>query len=244
MKPTPETQWLTRAISADETSSPTMISAAPTRFATERSMCSVASSPVGTTPTLIVPDSRLVDDRRDAPRQPRHGVELRVRVRARARAARAAARASARITSRPSSASSLHRVELGVEQPRDRVRLRQRLADERERRRQPDPVAERDPLQIGERLAGADRLQRAPVVARQLPAQLVDEARLVGVERREREAEDQVGDVLGAVLRDGEQQQREAAARVVVEAAEQAEVEQREPAVGVSSTLPRCGSAW
>ena len=44
-------------------------------------------------------------------------------------------------------------------------------------------------------------------------------------------AEDLVCDVVGAVLGDREQQQRERTARVVVEPAEQAEVEQREPAV-------------
>ena len=230
MKPTPEIQWLTFAIRADATSSPTMISAAPTRFATERSMCSVASSPDGTTAHLDRARLEVVDDRRDAAGKPRHGVELRVRVRGEC------ARLEPLLRLRANHVEAvlgeqLDRVELGIEQPRDRVRLRQRLADERERRRQPDSVAERQTLEIGERLSRANRLQRAPVVARQLPAKLVLEARLVGVERREREAEDQIGDVLGAVLRDGEQQQREAAARVVVEPAEQAEVEQREPAV-------------
>ena len=93
-------------------------------------------------------------------------------------------------------------------------------------------MRERDPLQVGERLAGADPGERAPVVARQLSPQLVHEARLVGLERRQREAEDQVGDVVGAVLREREQEQAESAPRVVVEPAEQAEVEQAEPAVG------------
>ena len=54
---------------------------------------------------------------------------------------------------------------------------------------------------------------------------------LVGGERRQREPENQVGDVVGAVLREREQQQAERPPRVVVEPAEQAEVEQREPAV-------------
>ena len=120
----------------------------------------------------------------------------------------------------------LDRVELGVERARDRVGLRERLADEREARRQADPVRERDPLQVGERLAGADPGERTPVVARELPPQLVLEARLVGLERRQREAEDQVGDVVGAVLRERQQEQAERPPRVVVEPAEQAEVEQ------------------
>lgn len=50
--------WSTRAISAEEISSPTTIIAAPMRFATERNICSVSSSPVGTNPTLSVPASR------------------------------------------------------------------------------------------------------------------------------------------------------------------------------------------
>ena len=65
-------------------------------------------------------------------------------------------------------------------------------------------MRERDPLQVGERLTGADPRERPPVVAGQLPPQLVLEARLVGVERRQREAENQVGDVVGAVLRERE----------------------------------------
>ena len=93
-------------------------------------------------------------------------------------------------------------------------------------------MRERDPLQVGERLARADPRERAPVVARELPPQLVHEARLVGLERRQREAEDQVGDVVGAVLREREQEQAERPPRVVVEPAEQPEVEQAEPAVG------------
>ena len=46
-------------------------------------------------------------------------------------------------------------------------------------------------------------------------------------------------DVVGAVLRDREQQQRQAAARVVVEAAEQPEVEQREASVVGEEHVPR-----
>ena len=73
--------------------------------------------------------------------------------------------------------------------------------------------------------------ERAPLVARQLAAQVVHEAGLVGPHRRQRHREDQVGDVVGAVVRDREQQERERRARVVVEPADQPEVEQREPPV-------------
>ena len=75
-----------------------------------------------------------------------------------------------------------------VERARDRVGLGERLPDEREARRQADPVAR---AQMRWRSASASPVripgERAPVVARQLAAQLVDEARLVGVERRQRE---------------------------------------------------------
>ena len=92
-------------------------------------------------------------------------------------------------------------------------------------------MPERDALEVGERLAGADARERAPVVARELAAQLVDEAGLVGRERGQGETEDEVGDVVGSVLREREQEQAECPPRVVVEAADEAEVEQREPAV-------------
>ena len=114
---------------------------------------------------------------------------------------------------------------------RDALGLRERLADERERRRQRDPVLQREPLQVGETLARLDVGERTPVVARQLAAQVVHEARFVRLHRRQRERDDQVGDVVRAVLRDREQEQRERGARVVVEAPDQAEVEQREAAV-------------
>jgi len=41
-----------------------------------------------------------------------------------------------------------------------------------------------------------------------------------------------------------EQKLRDHGARVVVEPAEEAEVEQGEPPSSVRRTLPRCGSAW
>ena len=74
-------------------------------------------------------------------------------------------------------------------------------------------------------------VKRAPVVARELAAQIVDESGLVGRERRQRETEDEIGDVVGSVLREGEQEQAERPPRIVVEAADEAEVQQREPAV-------------
>lgn len=55
------------------------------------------------------------------------------------------------------------------------------------------------------------------MVARQLAAKLLDEPRFVRTERHAGEAEDEVGDVIGPVLRDCEQQQREVPARVVVQ---------------------------
>ena len=67
--------------------------------------------------------------------------------------------------------------------------------------------------------------------ARQLAAHIVNERRLIRLHARQRQRDDQIRDVVRAVLRDREQQQRQAAARVVVETAEQPEVEQREPAV-------------
>ena len=62
------------------------------------------------------------------------------------------------------------RIELGIEGPRDRICLCERLADQGERGRQPDPVTKADPLQVGERFAGTDAGKRPPVVARQLAA--------------------------------------------------------------------------
>ena len=67
--------------------------------------------------------------------------------------------------------------------------------------------------------------------ARELAAQLVHEAGLVGVERRPREPQDQTGSVLGPILGERDQKLRDHGARVVVEPAEEAEVEQGEPPV-------------
>ena len=105
-------------------------------------------------------------------------------------------------------------------------------------------MRERDALKVGERLAGADAGQRPPVEARQLAAHLVDEARLVGVDAGRARGDDQVGDVVGAVLRDREEKEREAAARVLVDPPEEAEVEERQPAVLREQDVPECGSAW
>ena len=70
------------------------------------------------------------------------------------------------------------------------------------------------------------------MVARELAAQLLHEAGLVRAEGDARKSEDQVGDVVGTILRDGEQQQRQIATGVVVETAEQTEVDERQPPVG------------
>jgi hypothetical protein len=82
------------------------------------------------------------------------------------------------------------------------------------------------------------------VVAGQLAAEFVHERGLVGIHRRQRQREDQVGHVVGAVLRDRGQEERELTPRVVVQASEQAEVEQYQPPVVGQQDIPRCGSAW
>ncbi len=69
------------------------------------------------------------------------------------------------------------------------------------------------------------------VKAGELAADVLHEARLVGAGRGEREREDELGDVVGPVLGQGKQEQGEAGPRVVVEPAEQPEVEEREPPV-------------
>jgi hypothetical protein len=96
-----------------------------------------------------------------------------------------------------------------MQRPRHRVGLRKRLPHERERRRQADAVAQRDSLQVAERLAGTDVLQRPPVVARELAPDVVHEGRLVGRKRRQRQVEDQVRDVLGTVPGNSDQEQRQ-----------------------------------
>jgi hypothetical protein len=82
------------------------------------------------------------------------------------------------------------------------------------------------------------------VVARQLAVQVLEESRLLGRETRARESKDQVCDVVGAVLRDREQQKGEVAAGGVVQSPQEAEVDEREGPSVVSRTLPWCGSAW
>ena len=79
----------------------------------------------------------------------------------------------------------LDRIEQRVERAGDRVGLRKRLAHEGEAGRKAHAVAQGDPLQVGERLPGANLRERAPVVPRQLSPQLVDEPGLVCVEERQ-----------------------------------------------------------
>lgn len=93
-------------------------------------------------------------------------------------------------------------------------------------------MPERDSLQIGKCLAGTNLAQRSSVVTRKPPPDLLEEPRLVGIESRLRQRQDQLGYVDCAVLRDGEQEQRKRAARVVVESAEQSEVNESQTAVG------------
>ena len=92
-------------------------------------------------------------------------------------------------------------------------------------------MVEGDALQVCERLTGTDR--RRADASDSGAACGAGRARspLRPTERGQREAEDQIRDVVGAVLREREQEQPERAPRVVVEPAEEAEVEQAEPAV-------------
>src|SRR5215210_2355983 len=129
------------------------------------------------------------------------------------------------------SLDELDRIELRVERPGDRVGLGERLANERKAGRQEDPVAHGDALQVGEGGSCLDPRQGTPLVPRQLAAHFVDEARLVGVAGDERERDDQSGNVVGAVLRHREQQQPEPPADLVGEPADEAEIEQCQPAV-------------
>jgi hypothetical protein len=69
------------------------------------------------------------------------------------------------------------------------------------------------------------------VEARQLAADVLPETRLVGAGRGERERHDELGHVVRSVLGERQQQQREAGARVLVEPAEQPEVEERQAPV-------------
>jgi hypothetical protein len=105
-------------------------------------------------------------------------------------------------------------------------------------------VEDGDPLEVAERLARTDSRQRSPVVPRKLAAQLVDEARLVRGEVGERDLEDERGNVVGAVLRDREEEQRDRASGVVVEAAQQPKSSSASRPSGINRMFPRCGSAW
>ena len=69
------------------------------------------------------------------------------------------------------------------------------------------------------------------MVPGQLAPQLVHESRLVRVECRHGDPQDQRRGVLGSVLRDCEQELGDHGSRVVVQAPEEAEVEEREPSI-------------
>ncbi len=77
--------------------------------------------------------------------------------------------------------------------------------------------------------------------AGQLAADVLHETRLVGAGRGEREGDHELGDVVGPVLGDGEQQQRETRPRVLVEPSEQAEVEEGETPVVRQEDVSRVG---
>ena len=214
-----------------------MIKAAPRRFAAERITCSSSWSPVGWIPILSVPVSSLVASRPSRRGIANQRLELCV-----------SERDEVRRLERPLGLPEHHldavlleqrdRVELGIEGTRDGVRLRKCLSDECEPGRQRDPVLERHPLQVGQRLARLDPRERPPVVTGELPAEVVDETGLVGGERLQRQSQDQVGDVVGAVLGDREQEQAERPPGVVVEPAEQPEVDQCQAPVGREQDVP------
>jgi hypothetical protein len=82
------------------------------------------------------------------------------------------------------------------------------------------------------------------VIARQLASQLVHEPRFVRLDRRQRHREDQVGDVVGAILSDREQQQADHPTRVVVEPPEEAEVDQREAPLGHQEHVAPMRVVW
>jgi hypothetical protein len=69
------------------------------------------------------------------------------------------------------------------------------------------------------------------VEAGKLAADVLHEAGLVGAGRGEREREHELRDVVGPVLGQREQEESETGPRVLVEPAEQPEVEKREPSV-------------
>jgi len=69
------------------------------------------------------------------------------------------------------------------------------------------------------------------VVAGELPADFVEEAGHVRVAGHQREREEQIRDVVGAVVRQREQEETEPPTDVVGEPADEAEIEQREPPV-------------
>src|SRR5439155_309866 len=66
----------------------------------------------------------------------------------------------------------------------------------------------------------------------QLSADLLEEAGLVRAQARPRQREDELRQIVGTILRDGQKQKREVATGVVVEPAEQPEVDQREATLG------------
>src|SRR5262249_33009197 len=77
-----------------------------------------------------------------------------------------------------------------------------------------------------------------PVIPGKRASQLVQERGLVRAQRRARQTEDEICDVVRSVLRNREEKQGEHPARVVVEAAEEAEVDEREAAVAGEQNVP------
>jgi hypothetical protein len=137
-----------------------------------------SSRSVGETPTLSVPVSSPVGDLDDPARQTGQWAELGESL------AQEPVRLEVALGLGQHQAARLvfeqgDRIELRVERAGDRVGLRERLADERERRRQTNSIAQADPLEVGERVPGPDGSKRAPVVTRELAPKLVCECGLV-----------------------------------------------------------------
>ena len=213
----------------------------PIRFAADRTTPSKSPRSVGAMPTLSVPDSR-----REASWPSRRGIRANGSACVPTRGA-----GSARAAARPRSASPRARpppsARSGPAPGRAPARSSRpaRASCRRARTRSAaGSVTQRDPLEIGERLAGADPAQRAPVVARQLPAKLVHERRLVRAHRRQREREDQVGHVVRAVLRDREQEERELTRVSSSRRPSSPKSSSTSRPSSVRRTFPRCGSAW
>ena len=137
-----------------------MIIAAPTRLAVERMSASKPSRSVGDDADLQRSGLEPLRQLAEAARHPQERLQLREAEREQLVRLEAAL-GLLRHHGPPLAAQHLDRVERRIERARDALGLRERLADERERRRQRDAVLQAEPLQVGERLARPDPFERA-----------------------------------------------------------------------------------